>query len=158
MIYSPRTKLIVLVIKRYGGFKLIVLTDKSFLIAAVDKSNKNHKRAANYLNKNSSLTYVIPFSVILEVSDFIDLNISKEVEILFLKKIVKNFNIEFIENNDIERAIDILERYADIEINFSDAVFTAISERLKTNNILTFNTGNFSKITPLGFKKFNVLV
>lgn len=158
MIYSPRTKLIVLVIKRYGGFKLIVLTDKSFLIAAVDKSNKNHKRAANYLNKNSSLTYVIPFSVILEVSDFIDLNISKEVEILFLKKIVKNFNIEFIENNDIERAIDILERYAGLEINFSDAVFTAISERLKTNNILTFNTGDFSKITPLGFKKFNVLV
>jgi len=104
------------------------------------------------------LTYVIPFSVILEVSDFIDLNISKEVEILFLKKIVKNFNIEFIENNDIERAIDILERYAGLEINFSDAVFTAISERLKTNNILTFNTGDFSKITPLGFKKFNVLV
>jgi predicted nucleic acid-binding protein len=104
------------------------------------------------------LTYVIPFSAILEVCDFIDLNISKEVEILFLKKIVKNFNIEFIENNDIERATDILERYAGLEIGFSDAVFTAISERLKTNNILTFNTGILSKIMPLGFKKFNMLV
>jgi predicted nucleic acid-binding protein len=101
---------------------------------------------------------VIPFSVILEVCDFIDLNISKEVEILFLKKVVKNFNIEFIENNDIERATDIFERNTNLGIGFSDAVFTAISERLKTNNILTFNTEVFSKIMPLGFKKFNMLV
>ena len=150
--------MIALVTKEYGGIKLIVLADKSFLIAAVDKSNKNHKRAADYLNKNSRLTYVIPFSVILEVCDFIDLNISKEVEILFLKKVVKNFNIEFIENIDIERATDIFERNTNLEIGFSDAVFTAISERLKTNNILTFNTEVFSKIMPLGFKKYNMLV
>ena len=101
---------------------------------------------------------MIPFSVILEVCDFIDLNISKEVEIIFLKKVVKNFNIEFIENIDIERATDIFERNPNPEIGFSDAVFTAISERLKTNNILTFNTEVFSKIMPLGFKKYNMLV
>ncbi|MHB1377380.1 MAG: type II toxin-antitoxin system VapC family toxin [Candidatus Humimicrobiaceae bacterium] len=134
------------------------MADKSFLIAAVDKSNINHKRAADYLNKNTGLTYVIPFPVIPEVCDFINLNISKEVEILFLKEVVKNFHIELIENNDIERATEILERYASLEINFSDAVFTAISERLKTNNILTFNTGSFSRMMPLGFKKFNMLV
>ena len=101
---------------------------------------------------------MIPFSVILEVCDFIDLNISKEVEILFLKKVVKNFNIEFIENIDIERATDIFERNTNLEIGFSDAVFTAISERLNTNNILTFNIEVFSKIMPLGFKKYNMLV
>ena len=101
---------------------------------------------------------MIPFSVILEVCDFIDLNISKEVEILFLKKVVKNFNIEFIENIDIERATDIFERNTNPEIGFSDAVFTAISERLNTNNILTFNIEVFSKIMPLGFKKYNMLV
>ena len=128
------------------------------MIAAVDKRNINHKIAAAYLNKNTDLTYVIPFSVIPEVCDFINLNISKEVEILFLKEVVKNFHIELIENNDIERATEIFERYASLEINFSDAVFTAISERLKTNNILTFNTGSYDKMMPLGFKKFNMLV
>lgn len=128
------------------------------MIAAVDKRNINHKIAAAYLNKNTGLTYVIPFSVIPEVCDFINLNISKEVEILFLKEVVKNFHIELIENNDIERATEIFERYASLEINFSDAVFTAISERLKTNNILTFNTGSYDKMMPLGFKKFNMLV
>jgi predicted nucleic acid-binding protein len=110
------------------------------------------------LNKNTGLTYVIPFSVIPEVCDFINSYISKEVEILFLKEVVKNFHIELIENSDIERAIEIFERYASLEINFSDAVFTAISERLKTNNILTFNTLQFGKMTPLGFKKFNTLL
>jgi predicted nucleic acid-binding protein len=141
-----------------GGIKLIALADKSFLISVVDKRNNNHKKAANYLNKNAGLIYVIPFPVIAEVCDFIDLNISKEIEILFLKEVVKNFHIELVENIDIERAIEIFERYTKLEINFSDAVFTAISERLKTNNILTFNTENYSKMMPLGFKKFNILV
>ena len=104
------------------------------------------------------MTYVIPFPAILEVCDFIDINISKEVEILFLKKIVKNFNIEFIDDKDIERATDIFERYAGFDIGFSDAVFTAVSERLKTNNILTFNIRDFKRIKPFGFKKFNNLV
>lgn len=80
------------------------------------------------------------------------------MEILFLKKAVKNFNIEFVENDDIERAIELFERYAGLEINFFDAVFTAISERLRTNNILTFNTENFGRIKPEGFKKFNILL
>jgi len=144
--------------QRSGGFKLIVLADKSFLIAAVDKKDKNHKRAAAYLNKNTRLIYVIPFSVIPEVCDFINLNISKEVELLFLKEVVKNFHIELVENNDIERATEIFERYSGLDINFSDSVFTAISERLKTNNILTFETGNYEKMMPLGFKKFNILL
>jgi len=103
------------------------------------------------------LTYVIPLFVILEVSDFIDANISKEVEILFLKNVIKNFHIEFIENSDIERAIDILERYGSLKITFSDSIIAAISERLQTNNILTFEPVNFISIMPMGFKKFNIL-
>ena len=103
------------------------------------------------------MTYVIPLFVILEVSDFIDANISKEVEILFLKNVIKNFHIEFIENSDIERAIDILERYGSLKITFSDSIIAAISERLQTNNILTFEPVNFISIMPMGFKKFNIL-
>ncbi|MHB8276401.1 MAG: type II toxin-antitoxin system VapC family toxin [Candidatus Humimicrobiaceae bacterium] len=136
----------------------MVLTDTSFLIATVDKSDKNHRRAADYLNKNSSLTYVIAFTTVQEVCNLINLNISREVEILFLNEVIKNFNIELIENADIERAADILDRYINLEIGFADAVFTAIAERLKTNNILTFDKGNFSRMVPAGFKKFNILI
>ncbi|MCL6088205.1 MAG: PIN domain-containing protein [Actinobacteria bacterium] len=137
---------------------MIVLADTSFLIAAVDKSDNNHLKAADYLKKNNILTYVIPLATVQEVCSLIGLNISKEVEILFLKEILKSFHIELIENKDIERAADILERYAALEIGFTDAVFIAVSERLKINNILTFDRKNFSKISPAGFKKFNILI
>jgi predicted nucleic acid-binding protein len=141
-----------------GGTELIVLVDKSFLIAAVDKSNKNHREAAGYLNKNSSLTYVIPLPSMLEACELIGSDISKEVEILFLKKALMDFSIELIENNDIERAIDIFEKYSALELSFTDAIFTAISERLCTNNILAFNKGIWDKIVPSGFRKFNIIV
>jgi len=137
---------------------MIVLIDASFLIAAVDKSSKYHLKAAGYLNENSSLTYVIPVSVIQETCDLINANISKEVEIIFLREALKNFHIELIQNEDIERSADILDRYLILEIGFSEAIFTAISERLQSNCILTFNNKIFSKMAPTGFKKFNILI
>ena len=128
------------------------------MIAAVDKSNKCHLKAAGYLNENSSLTYVIPVSVIQEMCNLINVNISRKVEIMFLKEALKNFHIELIQNEDIERATDILDRYLTLEIGFNEAIFIAISERLKSNDILTFNNKNFGKMAPAGFKKFNILI
>ncbi|MCE5330333.1 PIN domain-containing protein [bacterium] len=132
--------------------------DTSFLIAAVDKSNRYHQKAARYLNRNSGLIYVIPVSVIHEACNLINKNISKKVELIFLKEVLKNFHIELIQNADLERAADILDRYTDLEIGFTEAIFTAVSERLKSNNILTFNKENFYKMIPAGFKKFNILI
>lgn len=94
----------------------------------------------------------------LEACELIGSDISKEVEILFLKKALMDFSIELIENNDIERAIDIFEKYSALELSFTDAIFTAISERLCTNNILAFNKGIWDKIVPSGFRKFNIIV
>lgn len=127
------------------------------MIAAVDRSSKHHQKAAVYLNENSGLTYVIPVSAVYEACMLIKKNISKKVEIKFLKEVLKNFHIELIQNADLEKAADILDRYVNIEIGFSEAIFSAISERLKSNNILTFNKEIFGKIVPAGFKKFNIL-
>ncbi len=93
-----------------------------------------------------------------EACILINKNISKKVEAIFLKEVLKNFHIELIQNIDLERAADILDRYMNIKIGFSEAVFSAISERLKSNNILTFNKEILSKMAPAGFKKFNILI
>ena len=140
---------------------MLVITETSFLYAVVDKNDLNYKIASGFLKNNPELTYVIPFSTLLQVSSLIGNIISRKTQMLFLKNIKKNFNIEMHEHCDIERAFQIYEYCYGLNINdidLSEALFISVCERLKTNNILTFREDAFSKIMPMGFKSFNFLI
>jgi len=140
---------------------LLVMTETSFLYAVVDKNDLNHKKASGFLKNNPELTYVIPLSTLIQVSRLISNMISKQTQMLFLKNIINNFNIEMHQHCDIERASQIYEYCYGLNMNdidLSEALFISVCERLKTNNILTFREYVFGKITPIGFKSFNFLI
>ena len=90
---------------------MLALADTSFLYAAVDRNDLNHKKASGFLKDNEKLTYVIPFSTLLQTSNLIGRMISGQAEMVFMENIIKNFNIEMHEHGDIERAFQILEHY-----------------------------------------------
>jgi len=140
---------------------LLAITDSSFLYAVVDKNDVNHKKASAFLRDNTQLTYVVPSSVVLQTSRVIGAMISRQIEILFMKNIIKNFNIEMHEHGDIVRAFQILEHYWGLnikEIDLDEALFVSVCERLKSNDILTFRKEVYDKLMPSGFKNFNFLV
>ncbi len=140
---------------------MLVIADASFLYAAVDTNDLNHKKASDFFRDETSLTLVIPFSTVLQTGRLIRSVISQKTEMLFLDKIIKNFNIEMHVHDDIVRAFQILE-YCNIinnpEIELDEALFISICERLKSNNILTFRKKIYEKIMPLKFKNFNFLI
>ena len=140
---------------------MLAITDSSFLYAVVDKNDVNHKKASAFLRDNTQLTYVVPSSVVLQTSRVIGAMISRQIEILFMKNIIKNFNIEMHEHGDIVRAFQILEHYWGLnikEIDLDEALFVSVCERLKSNDILTFRKEVYDKLMPSGFKNFNFLV
>lgn len=140
---------------------MLAIIDSSFLYAVVDKNNKNHEKAAQFLNDNPNFTYVIPFSILQETCEIIDYEIAKQVAVKFLKEVLKTFHIELHEHKDLIRAIELIDYYSNfknMDIDFSDVLFISVCERLKTNNILTFRKNVFEEIVPKGFKKFNFLI
>lgn len=140
---------------------MLAVADTSFLYAAVDKNDLNHKKASGFLKDNEKLTYVIPFSTLLQASSLIERMISRQAEMVFMENIIKNFNIEMHEHGDIGRAFQILEYYRGLEIDEIDlyeALFVSICERLGSNNILTFRKEIYKKLMPSGFKDFNFLI
>lgn len=140
---------------------MLAITDSSFLYAVVDKNDVNHKKASAFLRDNTQLTYVVPSSVVLQTSRVIGAMISRQIEILFMKNIIKNFNIEMHEHGDIVRAFQILEHYWGLnikEIDLDEALFVSVCERLKSNDILTFRKEVYDKLMPSGFKNFNFLL
>ena len=140
---------------------MLAVADTSFLYAAVDKNDLNHKKASVFLKDNPHLTYVIPFSTVVQVSKLIGIMISRQTEIVFMENIIKNFNIEMHEHSDVSRAFQILEHYWGLnidEIDLDEALFVSICERLGSNNILTFRKKIYEKLMPSGFKDFNFLI
>ena len=58
---------------------------------------------------------------------------------------------------DLERVIQILEQYADSQLDFVDAAIVAISERLGITRILTLDRRDFSLVRPRHCDYFELL-
>jgi predicted nucleic acid-binding protein len=58
---------------------------------------------------------------------------------------------------DLERVGQILEQYADSQLDFVDAVIVAISERLRITRVLTLDRRDFSIMRPIHCDYFEIL-
>lgn len=140
---------------------MLVIADTSFLYAAVDTNDLNHKKASDFFREDAGFTIIIPFSTILQTGRLIGNVISPKTEMLFLNKIITNFNIEMHIHDDIIRAVEILGYCSKInnpEIDLDEALFISVCERLKSNNILTFRKEIYENIIPVKLKNFNFLL
>ncbi len=67
------------------------------------------------------------------------------------------FQLIKTEISDLERAAEILEKYADTKIDFVDCVIMAIAERLNITRILTVDRRDFSLFRPLHCDHFEIV-
>lgn len=65
--------------------------------------------------------------------------------------------IESLTPEDLTRAYEMLVKYADSKLDFTDAAIVAISERLTITRIYTFDRRDFSIIRPKHCDYFEVL-
>lgn len=65
--------------------------------------------------------------------------------------------LEPIAMNDVARSHEILEQYADSELDFTDAAIVAIAERLNITRVYTLARRDFSIIRPRHCDYFELL-
>jgi predicted nucleic acid-binding protein len=65
--------------------------------------------------------------------------------------------IEQVNRADLERASEILDRYADTQLDFVDATIMAIAERLDIVRILTVDQRHFRTLRPKHCPAFEIL-
>lgn len=135
-----------------------VLVDTSAVIAMADKRHHLSLKIEKLILNEENL-YIIPSPVIVEVCQLLRHRFGSWAEINFLKEIHKtNFLMETVKFEDISRIIEILTKYEDLNIGYTDSSIIAIAERLKTNKILTLDKKHFSIIVPFGFEYFDILI
>ncbi|MTJ50366.1 type II toxin-antitoxin system VapC family toxin [Dolichospermum sp. UHCC 0259] len=136
---------------------MTAILDTSFLMATVDIKDENYGRVLDIII-NLKEVLVLPITVLTEVCHLFTSRLGYPTTKQVLTELVNsNVIIEGINKTDLKRVTEILNQYADSELDFVDATIVAIAERMNITKILTLDKHIFSIISPqhcTGFEIF----
>ena len=120
--------------------------DTGVIFALADQSDAWHTRCVRYLDKFRG-TLVVPCAVIPEACYLLNSYLGPSAESAFLRSLserellVDNFAAE-----DLNRCLELLGKYQDLNLGFVDASLIAMCERRKISTILTTDRKHFSVV------------
>jgi predicted nucleic acid-binding protein len=120
-----------------------IRTDTSFWVALGDARDKYRGQALQFAQNNQQQR-VVPDVVLTEVTHLLHRHIGYHAVLVFLKAFsASNAQLEPVTMQDTKRASEIMEKYADAELDFVDCCIVALAERLDIPQICTFDRRDF---------------
>jgi uncharacterized protein len=136
---------------------MTALLDTSFLFALTDQSDRNHSRVLT-IAQSLNEPLVLPAVVLPEICYLIASRLGHWAMRQFLVKLIaNNVQLESLTPEDLRRVSEILEQYADSQLDFTDAAIVAIAERSHITRILTLDRRDFTLIRPKHCDYFEIL-
>src|SRR5437763_7408869 len=130
------------------GVALAILVDTSALYALIDDSEPGHQAVAGAV-RGARETLLVPITVIPEADYLVAIRLGVRVELAMLRSFVDGeLALEAVNASDIQRCVEIIDRYADSKIGFVDASLVAVAERLGVTKLLTLDRRHFRMIRP----------
>lgn len=127
---------------------MTAILDTSFLFALTDKSDRNHQRVLK-VAQNVSEKLILPIAVLPEICYLISSRLGHTAMRQFVTSMTpETVQIESVTTEDLIRIQQVLDRYADNQLDFTDAAIVAIAERLSITRIYTLDRRDFSVIRP----------
>jgi len=132
------------------------LYDTGFLFAVFDVADAHNEECSAAFDIERNV--LLPEVVIPELSYLVLRSLGYAKLIRFLRSIVAGeFVLVRTELHDLNRAAEILEKYADAKVDFVDCVIVAIAERLNIERILTVDRRHFNLFRPVHCEFFEIV-
>lgn len=132
------------------------LLDTGFLLAVLDADDKLHPACTAALQMESEP--ILPDAVIPELAYMVLRELGYGVLIAFLTSLLDGeLPVERTTREDLTRAKELLQKYADSRIDFVDCVIAAMAERLEIQRILTVDRRHFSLFRPHPWGCFEII-
>jgi uncharacterized protein len=136
---------------------MTAILDTSFLFALTDQDDRNHKKVLETIqNVNEAL--ILPIVVFPEICYLLSSRLGHKAMRHFVSSLATGtVQIEQVAPEDLIRTHQILEQYADSQLDFTDAAIVALAERLKVTRVYTLDRRDFSMIRPKHCSYFELL-
>ena len=122
----------------------MIIADTGFFVALINQREEEHNRAVNLI---STLTepLITTYPVITETCYLLLKTLGNKFQCDFLTEVARgSFEVFDLKQNHIERAVLLMERYADLPMDFADASLIVLAEHLSHGRILTVDRRDFS--------------
>ena len=114
------------------------LIDAGPLIAMFDRDDKFHKPVIDFLQEFEG-TLITTWPLVPETTHMLDFNIYVQID--FLKWIKRGaMRLANLDYEDLERLIELIQRYEKIPLDLADASLMVISERMNIRDIVTIDS------------------
>ena len=135
----------------------MILLDTSGLLAALDESQRHHGECATALREGTRPLLLSPF-VLAELDYLLMRRIGHSAQNALLEEVARGaYRLEPFDANDVARAKEVLEKYADLDVGLADASLVVLAERHGVAEILTLDQRHFRAMRFAGRKQFKIL-
>ena len=133
------------------------LVDASYLVALGYPRDRHHARAKAFAADHGA-TLFIPDVVLPEAMYNLQRLGGTMAAVRFAQLLAaQTLPLVALTPPDFSRAVTLMERYRDAELDFVDCCLTALAERLGITRICTFDRRDFSMIRPQHAEFFELL-
>ncbi|MBN1220434.1 MAG: PIN domain-containing protein [Anaerolineae bacterium] len=133
------------------------LIDSGFLYATMDRGDKNHIQVVGLL-ANLADDLFLTTTILEEVTYLLQSRLGQVQVRYFVHQLQDSpIQIEVINKTDLTRIYELLDQYADLNLDFVDASLVAVAERLNIPRILTIDQRSFRLIQPNHCDSFELL-
>lgn len=135
----------------------MILVDTGPIVAAASKRDQRHADCLRALSNLREPPLITPL-VLMEVCYFLSTLASPAAEAAFLRSVAAgSFELVSLTTDDLERSVDLVERYLNLPLGAADASIIALAERLNIREILTLDRAHFSIVRPRHIAAFDLL-
>ena len=132
------------------------IADTGFVVALEIETDRNRHRCLSVFHEADPI--YLPQSTLNEVCYLLTQARGNRASASFLHRLGDmKYKLIHLEPEDIERAADLLDQYADSRVDFVDATIAAVAERLNVETILTLDRRDFGIIRPAHVDFFEIL-
>ena len=136
---------------------MTAIIDTNFLFALSDKDDRNYHRVLSVMQKTTE-SLLLPSVALPEICYLLASRLGHQIMREVLASVMNSeIKIEQLTETDLIRAHEILESYADSQLDFVDSAIVAIAERQNITRILTLDRRDFSIIRPRHCDYFEML-
>ena len=127
----------------------MIILDTGPLYALADRSDAHHQDAVALLTTRPVSEFVMPSTVLTEVSWAIEAKLGADAEAVFLSQAAAGVPpVVELTRLDYLRCAELVRQYADFPLGFVDASIVALAERLGIGTIATVDRRHFSVVRP----------
>jgi predicted nucleic acid-binding protein len=135
----------------------VIILDTSGLLSAIDASQTHHRAAADALRRAGEPRLLSPF-VLAELDYLLTTPVSPRDARALLGEVADGaYQLEPFGSNDIARAVEILDRYRDLELGIADASLVVLAERYDATDLLTLHERHFRTVRGPKGRPFRLL-